>query len=178
MTIDTPSTPCYPVCTANVTASSITEPVPTTTEPSGSGVIAWGRGGEVAATALKLIPYGVGSDTNTFNMNVYGWEHYPELQQVGLGLWVPVMLATFTGCELDSGMPGLAGAVLGSTQYFCSDITLALGNSGISVEVVSPGHANNKIAHVVIDAKGARYVEVRFGTGGSATSANALWRRM
>ena len=53
-----------------------------------------------------------------------------------------------------------------------------VGNSGISVEVVSPGHSAHEIAHAVIDCKGARLVEVRYAiAGGSTTSMNGCWNR-
>ena len=179
--IQTEATKFAPTNTTNVTTNGFTQPVPTKTAPSGTGIINFGHpDGALASNAIILIPYGVGSDTNTFAMNVYGWRPIPGSLGGTLSdtLWVPMTLATFTGCELNSGMPGLSGAALDGTQYFCSDITLGIGNSGISVEVVSPGHANNQVAHTVIDAKGCRLLEVRFSTGGSATSCNALWAKI
>ena len=123
-----------------------------------------------------LLFFGVGSDSNTFSANFYGWQRMPSVNN--LDTWVPVLLATFTSITLDSTQPFAAGADYGVTNLFAVAATLGVGNSGTSVEVVSPGHAAHEIAHVVLDTKGSRYVEMRGTTGGSVTSWNALYKRM
>lgn len=159
--------------TANVTAVSITLPVPQLTAPAGDGVFDIGRPeGGIAAPGVKLIPYGAGSATNTFTMSVYGWQH--TLGGASKQLWVPTILASFT-CTLCTA-PGVAGADANASQLFCGTIALAIGNANISNEVLSP--ATNDIGHVIVSTKGVRLMQVLFGTGSSATSCNALATRM
>jgi hypothetical protein len=157
---------------ANVTASSITFPVPQTATPSGDGVIEMGGTvGALAPNGLILVPFGVGSATNTFTMNAYGWR-----RTVGGGvpstdpLWVAYQLAAFTVTLCT--VPGLANTDVNASQLFTGTITLTSGNANVSTEVVSP--TGNVVAHIVLDAKGSQFVELRFGTGGSATSCNCL----
>jgi len=161
----------YPSPSAAVTAGS------NGVVSAGDGVVRWGSEGSEASSGLKLTFFGVGSDTTTGNANVYAWEESVVGGVVaGQRLWVPTLLAAFS-FELDSGMPGVANTLVPATNYFATSITLSTGNTGISVEVISPGHGQD-IAHAVIDTKGARYIEVRYGTGSSATSLNGIWKRM
>lgn len=156
--------------TANITAASITNPVPTLTEPTGDGVLNIGSPeGGITPNGLLIIPYGVGTATNTFTMNVYGWRHtsgYGGAQK----LWVPYMLASFT-CTL-STTTGVAGADLVVASKLCDTIALITGNANISNEIISP--TGNAVAHIILSGKGSTKVEFRFGTGSSATSCNAL----
>jgi hypothetical protein len=171
---------------ANVTSTTVTEPVPSATTPTGysttnvgDGLIAYGHGsGGAVSNAMKLWFFGVGSDSTTFSAYVYGWELLQGALPGTTNLWMPTLLATFTGITLDAAQPGIANSYVPATNYFASAITLGVGNSGISVEVVSPGHAAHEIAHAVIDVKGARIVEVRYATGSSATSCNGIWKKL
>ncbi len=175
--IGTLSVPAQPTNSANVTTSSVTEPVAQVAAPSGAGVVGLGHGGHMTVSAVKLTFFGVGSDSTTFTAYVYGWELNKSSAGL-LDLWVPVLLATFTGITLDTAQPGIAGTDVPATNFFATAITLGVGNSGISVEVVSPGHASHEIAHAIVDTKGARFLEVRFAMGGSATSGNCLLKKM
>lgn len=178
MQLDTISTRFGIIAAANVTTNGFTTQVPTITSPTGTIQFGSDDGG-IASNGLLLVPYGVGSNTNTFLMNVIGWREVvgPVYQAGTSKLWIPVVLATFTGCTLDSALPGVVNSDLGTTQYFCNAMTLGTGNSGISVEVVSPA-SGDYIAHAVVDVKGFRKVGVYFSTGGSATSCNALWAKL
>lgn len=181
VTIDTPSFPCRIAYATNVTGGSITEPVPTTTKPveGANGVFPMGDDGGISASSFKLVFYGVGSNGNTFTANVYGWEEQQSINpNVITPLWVPVTLATFTTITLNSSITGVSGTDIDSTNLFASAITLGgVANSGISVEVCSPGAATAEIAHVVLDTKGCRFLEVRMAKG-TATSVNCLGRKM
>jgi hypothetical protein len=196
VTIDTLSLKCGLTNPGgNSTASSLVEPLPSTTRPDkaavssgvvsvGDGVIPWGLEGSTSATGLMLMFFGVGTNGQTFNANVYGWEEVlPPNTALGSGLWVPKPLVTLTGITINASIPGVLNTsvpalVSAANQYFCSAITLNLGNTGISCEILSPGSGVAEIAHAVIDGKGARFIEVRFNMNSSATSANALWKRM
>jgi hypothetical protein len=163
----------------NVTTASITFPLPATSSPvgvgvaSGDGVIPLGAGGSLAPNGLQIVPFGAGSSTNTFSMNVYGWREVrgPAVAVGTVNLYVAYVLATFT-CTLCT-VPGLANTPVNASQLFCGTIALVAGNANISNEVVSP--TGNTVAHVIVDVKGSKWVEVRFGTGSSATSCNALY---
>jgi hypothetical protein len=169
----------------NVTSSTITAPAPFAATPTGptallgpvgagvsagDGVVAMGQTGDnpgmLTPNGVQLIPFGVGFATGTFNMAVYGWRRTTG----AIALWVPFLLAQFV-CTLCT-TPGVDSADVNSSQLFCDTIQLVVGNVGISCEITSPG--GNQIAHAIVNAKGARFLEVRFGTGNSATSCNAL----
>ncbi len=178
MLIETISQFLEPISPTNITTASVTEPTAMTAAPTSGtngGVFAMGDGGQMTCSGVKLIFFGVGSDTNTFTAYLYGWQTQRFTLQNNVNLHVPMLLATFTGITLDSAQPVPAGTDLsGAANYFATAITLGVGNSGISVEVVSPGHASHEIAHVILDAKGCKWLECRFATGSSATSCNAL----
>lgn len=179
----------FVVCATSVTAASITEPTPTLTEPTANadGIIPLGNAGNECASSLKISFFGEGSNGQAFNANVYGWEcTYPGPRvnnPTNLPLWTPVVLATFTTITLNGSIPGINGTDVpvnganSTTNFFASAITGTLGNSGIGIEIVSPGAATAEIAHVIVDTKGCKYAEIRFSKG-TATSANAIAKRM
>jgi hypothetical protein len=174
MQIDIRSAPLRITNAVDVTAATVTLPVPTATKPSGDGVIDMGTDGGMTASGLFLQPYGTGSATNTFSMSVYGWRQVtPRLTQ-GNGLWVYTTLATFT-CTLGT-QTGVANSPIDNTHLFVTTIALVIGNANISNEVLSPG--DNTPAHITLLAKGCTLIEVRFGTGSSATSCNCLVSRI
>jgi hypothetical protein len=170
--------PFTPANTANVTTASVTEPVPTLTKPSGTGVVVFGDGGAEASSATKLVPFGVGSNAQTFSMNCYGWSvvQAPPSAVDTKDLWFPVLLASFSTITLDSTIPGLAGTLVNASQLFANAITLVVGNSGISVEVVSPA-TTGEVAHIVLDMKGFKMLELRYAIG-TTTSCNCLVGKM
>lgn len=168
----------------NVTGT-LTEPAPTITNPwltttgvttAGDGVISMGFpisqaswSGGMLANSVKLIPFGVGSNGNTFTLKVYAWD---RIQVSGnQPLWVPTLLASFT-CTHGSTMPGVANTDVNASQTFCSTIALVVGNANISNEIISPA-TTSEIASIILDAKGAALVETRF-TVGTNTSCNCL----
>ena len=142
---------------------------------NGDGVIPWGDGGAEGNSGLKFCLFGLGADTTLGLVNVYGWES-TVISSSNVRLWFPTLLGSFS-FELDSGMPGVLNSLVPATNYFATTITLIAGDSGVSVEVISPGHGAD-IAHVVMSTKGARYIEFKYGLDGSSTSLNGLWKRM
>lgn len=180
MQIDTRSSPFFiSNPTGNVTTASITFPVPTlvkptpTPNPNGDGVIEMGQGGGMSAQGLMIVPYGAGIATNTFSLSCYGWR--PTEGQNGQKIvWVAYTLADFT-CTLGT-VPGVNLGDVNASQLFCGTIVLTVGNANISNEIVSP--TGNDAAHILLDAKGSKFIELRFGTGASATSCNALVTRV
>ncbi len=148
---------------ANDASTSFASTVPTATEPTGDNVIQLSRLGATVCQNLMLAFFGAGSDNQTFDARVYGW------QQVA-GLWVPTLLAQLS-CTLSS-VVGVAGYPVINTERFVDTYTLASGfNSNVSVEVVSP--ASNTIGHVLVDVRGFSKIQIDFDMTG-ATSGNAL----
>lgn len=178
MQIDTRSGPFAVTNSSNVSAASITFPLPTLTRPSGDGVIMMGGDqmhmGALAPNSLILVPFGTGSATQTFTLNAYGWRETTGATGTAgttgtQSLWVAYELATFT-CTL-STVPGITGTDVNASQLFAGTITLGVGNANVSNEIISP--TGNVIAHIILDAKGSRFVELRFAKG-TNTDCNCL----
>ena len=147
-------------------SGNFTATAPTTTEitTDTAGVIRPNtKGAGWIPTRVKVTPFGVGSDTNTFLLRILGWSEINKL-------WVCELLWQGT-CTLTT-VPGIAGTDVDENQKFCDTIATAEGNDGVDCQPFSP--ANDQIAHVVVDVKGAEFLEFQFDRNGSATSANAL----
>jgi hypothetical protein len=173
---------------ANSTEANFAARVPQVANPALSGAGApldgfiefGGLQGTFAKENLLVVPYGVGSDTNTFSMSVWGWTCIGDANDP-LHLWVPVLLAGFTLCTLSADFPGVAGTYVPATALFCDTMTLTYGTpaSGSDVALVAPGDVAVTLgvgmAHARVKAKGFRYLEVGFSiASGSTTSMNAL----
>jgi len=165
----------------NQTSSSFVAKVDTLVEPvtsdtaTGSSIIRLTNGGMVGQNLVRILPYGVGSDTNTFSLRVYAWSQLPVLDIAGHVQWVPDLLAEFL-CTLTSGQTGVAGGLVAATEYYCDTITQTYPAVAVSsIEVCS--NAANEKAHIVMDMKGAQRIELTFTTGSSATSCNSLIRQ-
>lgn len=174
--ISTRSGPIQPIYAANVTtnASAIANPADTFVDPTGDGVLDFGHYGVMAANDLLLVPYGVGTATNTFLLSVFAWDLVPGNQGTAQSAWTAYLLASFT-CTLCTAA-GLAGATVDATQLYCGTIAVVVGNAGVDVDVISP--TGNLKASIMMDVKGAKKVTVRLDRNGSATSCNTLARRM
>jgi hypothetical protein len=165
----------------NQTSNGYVSKVPTLTEPAGDAATATGasvidlaNGAPQVQNALLIVPYGTGSDTNTFSCRVIGWKRVPGVQGTNHALWVPVTLLEIA-CTL-STPTGVAGTPIVAAELFADTITVTKGSTlsgeAPSETLVSP--ADNTIAHCVVDVKGFTKVELSFTTGGSATDCNAL----
>jgi hypothetical protein len=175
----------------NSTAASLVEPVPQTGNPSraavssgvvsvGDGVIPLGDGGSECASAIMLMFFGVGTNGQSFNCNIYGWSLVdpPVGANLGSELWLPHPLITLTSITLNSSIPGVLNTAVPATNYFASAMTIGLGASGVNYDIISPGSGTAEIASIVISTKGIRWAELRFNMNSSATSGNAVWKRM
>lgn len=153
----------------NATDSSFPSRPPTKTQPSGEGVYDAANGAAETGNILKIIPFGVGSNDQTFDIRILGWSKVGT--GVGSGLWVPVILAE-ASCVLSSSAPGVDNKLVDSTNFFCDTITaLTALNALTSVEIVSP--ANNVPGFLAVDYRGFKLIEIVFDMTG-ATSGNAL----
>lgn len=153
--------------------TSIADPADTATDPIGTtGVIDMTGGDEAAgfeANGLVLVPYGTDTAAETFLMSAFA---ISKVLVGGVPIWTYHLLASFT-CTLCTKA---ASTVIGASALYCDTITLGVGNSNVSVEVVSP--TGNQAGHVVLDTKGAMAVALKFARNGSAASANCLYRKV
>lgn len=183
---------------ANSTDAALVAKTVSVTAPNGDGVIPVGAtGGAESAVCVKLVPFGVGSATNTFKMTVWGWSSTSGSFGAAVGgptnnlpnakLWFAVKLATYT-CTLCT-ITGIANSDIGTTQKFCGTIVQTYGpvygtaatpadalqssyHSGAAIYTPT----GNVLAMVELVTEGFRYLEVGFDMNSSATSANALWQ--
>lgn len=180
MLIYTQWTPLRKARTLNETASSFGARIPMATEPpvdagtaTGQATINMRNGGGLMSSRLMVIPYGVGTNDQTFSFRVLGWRRFGEERDVDM-IWIGPILLVEANCIIDDTLVGLALKKILATEIFCDTITLQ-GTSGvanISHELVSPADGIT-IAHAMVDTKGCDRVEVQFKVG-TATSANAL----
>lgn len=179
MLIETRSTDLTKLLTANSTVAdaSISEPAWTATQPATgptTGVIDMSLTGQSSANALKFFPFGAGVATNTFLLSVFGWDLvHPRLTQHS-GIWISWLLASFT-CTLNT-VAGVPGTEVDENQLACGTIALVVGNANVSNEILSP--TGNLVASILLDTQGAKLVQPKFATNGSATSANTLYRKV
>jgi len=158
---------------ANATNATFPSKVPTITKPSGAGVIELCSPdkGAVAQNGIVLIPYGTGSDNNTFELRVIGWRLVTN-DEGKAGLWIPVLLVELH-CTLSAAV-GVAGATVVNTERFADTISLTTGNDDVSVDIVSP--TGEIIAHAMLDLKGFNLVETTFSiNSGGTTDMNCLY---
>jgi hypothetical protein len=157
----------------NAADSSFPSRIPTTTEPTGGGVQNIAGTNEIqTCNQLLIIPYGIGSDNNTFSLRLIGWKAIAGTDLTTL--WVPITLSEIA-CTLCTAV-GIASTPVLNTERFVDTITITTGNSGVDISVVSP--TGNVIGFALADLKGCAKVELSFSTGGSATSCNALISQM
>lgn len=160
---------------ANLTSSTFTPSsggkLPTTTKPSGSKVFDLRAGslglhiGWSVSKYLQLIPYGVGSDTNTFSMRIWGWSQTNDATEI----WVPQLLIEVS-CAISTGTD-FANITAGN--YCVDTITVVAGDAAASI--ISP--ANDTPGSLLLHLRGCELFEFDFDMTG-ATSANCLWRVM
>lgn len=171
----------------NTTSTSFPTRIPTLTEPTGIGDAAAQTTSavfdlvkdfdvefEVSKNRVLIVPFGAGTDTQTFSMRVIGWRIAYDRDTARLpqtAIWIPIPLADFS-CAL-SVQVGVAGSVVVATDTFCDTITLTgtTANDDVDVSITSPG--NDLTGHIVLDMKGFQKLEITFDMTG-ATSGNAL----
>lgn len=164
--------------------------IPTLTEPTGLGDSAAQAtasavfdligdepraDGRSERNKIVVVPFGAGSDTNTFSLRVIGWRiayDRNKARRSDTAVWIPITLVELL-CTLSTPV-GVTGGFLTASDRFCDTIALtgSTANDDVDLSITSP--ADNTIAHAVVDCKGCQKVELTFQIGVSATSANAL----
>ena len=141
---------------SNQSDSSFDSKTPTTTKPSGGGIVT-GLGSKAG-----LIFFGTDAANETFDVRVWGWSSVED------SLWVPFLLADVT-CTLGSTQ-GVAGEAITDSDFIVDTIT---GNSGdAGREIISP--TGDLVASLHVENRGANRLEVEFDMTGAA-DANALY---
>lgn len=172
--------PFKKVLATSATDTSYPSRIPTLTEPTGAGVIELGLPGAIGGIVpcrVILVPYGLGSDTDAFEMKVLGW------RRLGIGpspalLWIPTPLGSFT-CTMTI-QTGIAGSVILNTERFCD--TIAIVKEPVTVaDVTAAGvttrfsPADDTIGWIEMELRGVEKIEFIFDLAGGTTSANCLF---
>lgn len=167
----------------NETSNGYRSLIPTVTEPSGDAGTATGasildnqRGGGAGQNCIRVLPYAIGSNNNTFSLRVIGWDYVGNNPNPGevRRLWIPTPLCE-VACTISSTQVGIVNSQVLNTEMFADTISLTYGNLNVGIDIVST--AADIVAHFVLDLKGCQKYELIFTTGGSATSCNALIKK-
>jgi len=174
--MDTPISTFTKFAQTNLTTTSYPTLSPTTTKPSGNGVLSLAAISPTnlreitsrppATDCISLVFFGVGATGAYFNARIVGWS------RVG-SLWLPLPLASFL-CTLGSST-GIAGQAVTNSEKLASTISVESGNSITPASVIIHSPASPGIASVLIDAEGCELLQL-IGVKGSTTSFNALVR--
>ncbi len=139
-------------------------PVAQLAQPTGEGVLDVLVESGWVPSFVKLIPFGSGADNSTLTIQVIGWH------EAG-GVWVPTILfqstatlSTFVGVGTTTGLRA-ADRVADTI----ADPAAGKGTKNVDCWIGTP--ADNTPAHVVVDTKGCREIEVRMGDTGNALYA-------
>lgn len=172
--------PLRRISTTDFTSTAFTAKTPTSTKPSGNGVIdlrsaALGLAkalGEAVDDQMLVQPYGTNAANENFHMRVWGWAKGSSLDSTLKDSWIPILLGEFvvTLGSIDASDP------LGSTMFLADTITESSGDTA-AIETVSP--TNDLPAWFVLDTRGCELIEFDFDLdagGNAAASANCLWR--
>jgi hypothetical protein len=132
--------------------------VPTTTAPSGNGVITGVR------RKVLLVFFGTDAEDEQFNVRVLGWRKIDDL-------WIPRPIVTTALVTLGAAT-GIVSELVDDTQFFADTIGAAGAGSDSDLEIVSP--TNDLLAGIILNPRGAQRVEVVFDRT-SAADCNALY---
>ena len=164
-------TPEFRALTNNSTEGDFLQRVPTTTRPvSVDSETPTANAAVFGASdnAVVLVPFGTGSNDQTFDIRVYGWNRSSG------DLWYPTMLIELT-CTISTALPGVAGADVIATEYFADEIVPDVTNTGTdNYELISP-KSSIGVAKVIVDHFGSELIELQFDLL-TAAGANALYR--
>lgn len=166
----------------NSAATSFTAKIPTITEPSGDGVIAFEA---YVPSFIEILPYAIGDDDDVFDFRVWGWR---STQQGKPRLWIPSIMGIFT-CTI-STVVGLATHDVLNTERFADTITLKTDNNVSQptargtdnagaiqmgdIQIMSPT-GNIATARIIMPLQQFEKIEFDFdATTGDPTSMNCL----
>jgi len=167
MLIETLGNPYILAHATAATDTSFPSKVPTLNEPTvGSGVILMRRE-SLVYNGAKIVPILKGQDDCVADMRVIAWN--PLRGANNVTDWIPTVLAQL-GLVAGNITTPAAGNL--ANYFFCDTITLTNGNDDVSIDINAV--PANTINHLVIDLKGAHYLEITFDLGANCTGASAL----
>lgn len=152
----------------NSSDTAFTAPAATTTRPANA--IEMRRAGSVAGR-IMVIPYGLGSDNDVFDMWITGWR---RIKADGVTLWIPTRLVKLT-CTIGTCV-GVAASPVLATERFADTITASMGISNVSYELFST--ADNTPAHAIVNLDGCDLVEFTFDPTTGTPTMNCLYARI
>lgn len=152
-------------------------PVPTTTKPSGAGIIDLFDGDYGLATNtympkfVQLQPYGTDANDEQFEMRVLGWSKTAgDIGNITAESWVPQLLVKVTVT-----MGNIAAAIYGTNHFLADTIVVDKGDGDASV--ISP--ADDTPASILLHTRGCELLQFDFSLTTALTegvAANCLWR--
>lgn len=171
--------------TTNSNAASFASKVPTITEPTNDGVI------DLAPSAqwVQILPYGLGSENDAFDMKVIGW------RRIGPGpqgpttnwLWVPTTICVVT-CTVSAAV-GVAASQVLNTERFADTIVMksataqplqtdqnatpATQYQGVMVRIYSP--VDDTIGWIMVPLIGLEKLEFTFDQTTGTPTMNVLF---
>lgn len=155
----------------NSTSASFAQKVPTTTEPTGVGVIDIFNHDLGFATEtympkyIDLVPYAVIANNDTFDMRLWGWTRIDPVKS-GV-IWVPQLLI-----DMSCTIGNIAGTPIAASTLMVDTITLNKGDT--AAPVISP--ANDTQASLLLHLRGVERIEFDFAKTGTGASFNCLYR--
>lgn len=150
---------------------------PTLTQPAGDFIINLpGVMQNEGPSWLDLIIHGSSTGTSSFGFRVLGWtptkQFGPLAGSESVPLWISQHLCEGTGTI--GTMGGLSSYSVPSSDSFCTNMAITLGNSLSDAGVHSPN--NNYPASLRMATEGAQLIQVQLASGVAGTTLNGLWR--
>jgi hypothetical protein len=164
---------------ANGSDSVFAARVPTTTQPTGAGVIVMPGAAQESEglSLLDLLFFGTPGSASTFGFKIIGWSPtdylFNKATSDSVPLWIPQELCA--GTATIGTLAGSSSFSVPSSSSFTTGLTITNGNVNVDCKVHSP--ADNMPGSLMVDAEGAQLVEVLMMSADSATF-NALWRAL
>lgn len=164
----------------NANTSSFASKIPTVTEPSGDGIHDIRGPGLEVPQRILLLPYGLGSDNDVFDMRLIGWKRIYVDSKTKPTLWVPMVLAGLSATI--SAAVGVANSPVLNTERFADTITVTSGyepdttadttNNGTFV-IQSP--TNDLVAWAIVNLYGVEKIEFTFDQTTNTPTCNCLF---
>lgn len=127
--------------------------------------------GQTAINA-RIVPFGVGSATQTFSIRVIGWtDAVPAAGSAGTTLWIPTILCEYL-CTLCTAV-GVAGSAVLDTENFVDTLSLVANRGTDGQDTTKFSTGNNLISNFIVDLKGSKKIEILYSVG-TNTSCNSL----
>lgn len=183
MQIDTVTRSLQKAFTANANTSSFPSKIPTITEPTNDGVTDLQGGSGGCPQRLLILPYGLGSANNTFDMKVIGWRLMGN--SLNSGLWVPTTLCEVT-CTVGAAT-GVAAAPVLNTELFVDTIVMksealtplrpgwdATPTAVFSGDITIYSPADDTVGWLLVNLYGCQKVEFTYDQTSGTPTTNCL----